>query len=163
MPIKFKTAYQSHKRLHPKLSPKSLTHQSEAPQCDINTIMKKYERTGVLEHRNNFEGQYGNFADGPADYHESMNAVLAAEEMFGTLPARIRRRFHNDPGAFIEFANDPHNQEEMINLGLSKRRSSEDVLDDPSTSPKTTPKKATPPSTGSTQPKPSDKSSPDDA
>lgn len=123
----FRTPYDPHKRFHPNLHGKSLTHQSMAPECDINTIMKKYEKTGILEHRNNFEGAYGNFTEGPADYHESMNAVIAADEMFQTLPARIRRRFHNDPGAFLEFTADPENQDELIRLGLATRR--KEVID----------------------------------
>lgn len=134
---KFKTAYASHSRVQPTLNPKSMTHQSMAPECDINGIMKKYERTGILEHRNTFEGQYGSFIDGPADYHEAMNAVLEADEMFQTLPAGIRRRFHNDAGAFLEYANDPDNAQDMVRMGLATRTSM-DVLDDPATP---TPKK----------------------
>jgi len=132
---KFKSAYDPHPRIQPKLNPKSLTHQSMAPECDINTIMKKYERTGILEHRNRFEGTYGDFTQVPENYHESMNAVLAADEMFGTLPSRIRRRFHNDPGVFVEFAANPENAEELVKLGLAKRRetqgSSGDVIEPP--------------------------------
>lgn len=146
MTNKFKSAYDTHKRLHPTLDPISMTHQSMAPECDINTIMKKYEKTGILEHRNNFEGQYGNFAEGPADYHESMNAVLAADEMFQTLPAGLRRRFHNDPGAFIEYANNPDNQNEMIKLGLATRVP-EDVIEPlatPTPKPKAKPSKPSP-------------------
>lgn len=146
MTNKFKSAYDPHSRVHPKLDPISLTHQAMAPECDINTIMKKYERTGVLEHRNNFEGQYGDFADGPADYHESMNAVIAADEMFSTLPAKVRRRFHNDPGAFIEFATNPENQDELIKLGLATRlpEDPKPVSATPSPKPKQTAPKAAP-------------------
>lgn len=100
----------------------SLTHQSMAPECDINTIMKKYEKTGILEHRNTFDGQYGNFLDVPSDYHEAMNAVLEANDMFESLPAKVRKRFHNDPGAFIEFATDAENLPEMVRMGLAEKR-----------------------------------------
>ncbi len=142
MTQQFKIPYTPHERQHPKIDPKSMTHQSMAPECDINTIMQKYERTGVLEHRNNYEGQYGDFADGPLDYHESMNSVIAADEMFQTLPARIRRRFHNDAGAFIDYATNPENQDELIELGLATRLP-ELLIDPPAP---ITPKiKATPP------------------
>jgi len=121
-----------------------------APECDINSIMKKYEKTGVLEHRNNYEGAYGDFSDGPQDYHESMNAVLVADEMFSSLPAKIRRRFHNDPGSFIEFATNPENQKEMIALGLSTAR--QEPIIEPLATPvaKTTPKASKAPSSSST-------------
>jgi len=127
---KFKTAYQKHKRYPTVLDPKSLTHQSMAPECDINTIMKKYEKTGVLEHRNRFQGTYGDFSNVPESYHESMNRVLAAEEMFSTLPARVRRRFHNDPGAFIDFATNPDNGPELVTLGLATSRETQGSSDD---------------------------------
>jgi len=150
---KFKTAYQKHQRYPTVLDPKSLTHQSMAPECDINTIMKKYERTGVLEHRNRFQGVYADFSNVPESYHESMNAVIAAEEMFSTLPARVRRRFHNDPGAFIDFATNPENAPELVSLGLATSRetqgSSEDVIEPLPKSkapPKAPPKAANPPS-----------------
>jgi len=131
----FRTAYQSHERYYAPLHGKSLTHQSMAAECDINTIMKKYEKTGVLEHRNRFQGAYGDFSNVPESYHESMNKVIAAEEMFSTLPARVRRRFHNDPGAFIDFASNPDNVQDMIDLGLATARetqgSSDDVVEPP--------------------------------
>lgn len=156
MTYKFKSAYEPHPRQPASVSGKSMAHQSHAQECDINTIMKRYERTGVLEHRNRFEGSYGDFTNSPSDYQESMNAVLEAEEMFSSLPAKIRRRFHNDPGAFLEYVANPENQDEMIALGLATRVN-EDVLDDiPSPTPPAAPKatqkasnEPSPPSEGS--------------
>lgn len=142
---KFKTPYASHQRVHPRLHPKSLTHQAMAPECDINGIMKRYERTGILEHRNNFEGQYGHFIDGPADYHEAMNAVIEADEMFQTLPSGIRRRFHNDAGAFLDYANDPDNAEDMIRMGLATRRSQANDDNSATPTPKPKPSASNPP------------------
>lgn len=98
----------------------SLTKTEMAPDCDINTIMKKYEKTGILEHRNTYEGQYGDFTETPGDYHEAMNRVIDAREMFETVPAKIRRRFGNDAGAFLDFVSDPQNSDEMVSLGLAK-------------------------------------------
>jgi phage internal scaffolding protein len=156
MTHKFKTAYDPHTRKPTELDPKSLTHQSMSPECDINSIMKKYERTGVLEHRNRFEGSYGDFTASPADYQESMNAVLAAEDMFSSLPSKIRRRFHNDPGAFIEYVGNPDNQEEMISLGLATR-TSDDLLENSGTPTPKSSKKAPEPS--KSEPTGSEKSS----
>lgn len=96
----------------------TLTHQSMAAECDINNIMKKWEKTGILEHKNNFNGEYGDFTNVPIDYHESMNQVLAANDMFETLPAKIRKQFGNDPGQFLDFATDPENNQKMIDMGL---------------------------------------------
>ncbi|AXL14650.1 internal scaffolding protein [Microviridae sp.] len=103
----------------------SLTHQSHAKECDINQIMMKWQKTGVMEHRNTFEGQYADFTETPQDYHEAMNQVLQAQEMFESLPSSVRRRFANDPGTFVDFVGDPQNVDEMIKLGLATKRDKE--------------------------------------
>jgi phage internal scaffolding protein len=150
----FRKAYDKSSRYTFSTTGPSLTHQSMAPECDINTIMKKYEKTGILEHRNNFEGQYADFTNTPSDYHESMNAVIAADEMFQTLPSGVRRRFHNDPGYFLDFVGNPANQDEIIKLGLATRVPEPDLVDPATPTPKkaSTPSKAAPAAT----PSPSD-------
>lgn len=102
----------------------ALTVQSEARDCDINEIMKRYEKTGLLPHLNRFEGVYGDV--GPSvDYHEAMNIVVKAQEMFMELPAQLRARFGNDPGEFMKFVQDPENAEEMVKLGIAEVREPE--------------------------------------
>lgn len=147
--MKFRTAYDQSKRYPFATKGKSMTHQSMSPECDINSIMKKYERTGILEHRNNFQGAYADFTDTPSDYHESMNSVIAADEMFLSLPATLRRRFHNDPGNFIDFVGNPDNRDELVRLGLATPRQTPKLTpsatpvakpkEEPLTAPKTPP------------------------
>ncbi|AXL14655.1 internal scaffolding protein [Microviridae sp.] len=108
----------------------SLTHQSMAPECDINRIMAKWQKTGVIEHANTYQGQYGDFAETPT-YQEAMNVVLESQEMFMTLPSSVRRQFDNDPGQFLAFAVDPSNGEKMIEMGLA----TPSVIDDLDTAP----------------------------
>ena len=95
----------------------SLTEQSHKAECDVNTIMKRYERDGLLTHVNAFQGDYGDFT-GVQDYHTSMNQILLADEMFLSLPAKVREEFDNDPGKFLEFAENPDNEEKMRDMGL---------------------------------------------
>lgn len=133
--MKFKTAYGTRKPVQTFIKGKSMTHQSEAPACDINYIMKKYERTRTLDHVNTFGGSYADFTNTPMDYQESMNAVIAADEMFQSLPSKVRKRFHNDAASFIEFVGNPDNREEIARLGLSKApqasNSPDPVIDPP--------------------------------
>lgn len=96
----------------------SMTHQSMKDETDMNRIMEKWAKTGVLEHRNTYEGQYGDFMNAPEDYHSAMNAVIEAQDMFSELPANVRKRFANDPGLFLDFVSDPKNRDEMKELGL---------------------------------------------
>ncbi|AXL14669.1 internal scaffolding protein [Microviridae sp.] len=117
--MEFRTAYGKHDRLQFTPTGVSRTHQSMAPECDINNIMRRFEKTGVLDHLNRYEGSYGDFTAVPSDYHEAINSVMATNEMFLTLPAKIRKRFGNDPGHFLDFVQDPSNQDEMIKLGIA--------------------------------------------
>lgn len=137
--MKIRRHFDKHERVHPSISPVSMTHQSHKDECDINNIMRKFEKFGVLEHRNNYQGQYGDFTAVPQDYQEAMSSVLAAQEMFLELPSKIRRRFGNDPGAFLDFATDPQNGSEMVAMGLADKRAIEEPKT-PSAAPKSPPK-----------------------
>ncbi len=98
----------------------TLTKQAFKKECDVNTIMKRFEKSGLLDHVNTHEGAYGDYTNFPQDYQACVNQVMGAKEMFDTIPAKIRARFGNDPGVFLGFATDPANKAEMIELGLVK-------------------------------------------
>lgn len=123
----FQRAFAPHKRVRFATVGPSLTHQSMSAECDINAIMQKFQKTGILDHRNNFEGQYGDFIDAPDNYHDAMNSVLEANEMFGSLPSSVRKQFANDPGLFLDFATDPANNAKMVELGLATASVVEDI------------------------------------
>lgn len=95
----------------------SMTKQSFADDCDINNIMRKYERTGVLDHVGMTVPQYGEYM-GSMSYQESLNAILYAQDQFSELPAELRARFGNDPAQLLAFVEDPANLEEGVKLGL---------------------------------------------
>lgn len=109
--------YDPHERVQFVPTGESLTRQSFNAEADINTIMKRYEKSGLIDHVNEHQGSYGDFTN-VQDYHSSLNQALSAKSMFMSLPASIRNKFQNDPGAFLEFANDPENEDEMRSLGL---------------------------------------------
>lgn len=94
----------------------SLTKQSFAEECDINTIVERFGLTGELP-TDVRAPQYGDFEE-IYDYHSAMNAVAQAREAFDAMPAAIRARFHNDPGQFVDFCSDDGNREEAVKLGL---------------------------------------------
>lgn len=96
----------------------SLTVQSAAEESDINTIVRRFGLTGQLPDQINMP-QYGDFTNIP-DFHTAMNMVIQAQEGFLDVPAEIRARFGNDPGAFMAFMADPANKDEAKRLGLLK-------------------------------------------
>lgn len=93
----------------------SLTQQHLKKNSDINYIINKYEKTGVIDNvKTN-----GRYIDCTAsDYHEACNVALRAEESFMSLPSHVRKRFRNDPYVLLSFLDDPDNREEAKELGL---------------------------------------------
>lgn len=95
----------------------SLTQQNMAEETDINNIMAKYEKTGLISHVNRFQGDYTDYTEAPEDLHDAMNRVMAAQEMFMTLPANLRKEYENSPAKFLEFV-DNATDEELHKAGL---------------------------------------------
>ncbi len=95
----------------------TMTKQSEAPACDINNLMSKYEKTGILEHVKNHPGDYVDMVGAPS-YHAAMTLVAEAQSSFEELPSGVRKRFANEPALFLAFAENPSNQDEMREMGL---------------------------------------------
>jgi phage internal scaffolding protein len=117
--MKFQTAYMIDKpRVQTFNDKPSMTKQALADNADINKIIKRYNKTGVLQNMKEFEGQYGDFDS--QDFQDAMNVVAEANTLFEQVPSTIRAEFKNDPGAFIDFATNPENQEQMAKWGLAK-------------------------------------------
>lgn len=98
----------------------SLTQQHFKDEADINKIIARYNRTGVLVDPSvprSGSAMFGDFSD-IQDFQSAQNAICAATEAFGELDSRLRRRFNNDPGQLIAFLDDPKNYEEGVKLGL---------------------------------------------
>lgn len=98
----------------------TMTKQSFKEECDINNIMRKYERTGVLDHVGTSVPQYGEYM-GSMSYQESLNAILFAQAQFADLPAELRARFGNDPAELLAFMEDAGNLDEAVKLGLVQK------------------------------------------
>lgn len=94
------------------------TKQSMAEECDINKILKRYIKTGTVAHVSKHAGEYG-FA--PAlSFQNAMEMIRKGDEMFASLPAKVRKRFNNKPAEFLMFVQDEKNKDAMRELGLLK-------------------------------------------
>lgn len=96
--------------------PMYLTEQSHKKECDVNLIVKKYDKTGLISHVSKFEAKYGNL--GGADFKSAMDLIAGAKSSFESLPSNIRKKFRNSTEAFLSFMENPANRDEAINLGL---------------------------------------------
>ncbi|AXH73268.1 MAG: internal scaffolding protein [Microviridae sp.] len=94
----------------------SRTKQAFTKECDINLIISRYQQTGQIHHLNTRLAQFADVEN--IDFQEAQNTVIKANEMFAELPAKIRAKFHHNPGEFLEFALNPDNVPEMAAIGL---------------------------------------------
>jgi phage internal scaffolding protein len=87
------------------------THQEQKQQCDINYILEKYRRTGVVNHLNKYQEQYLDVS--AIDFQDAQNKVATVSSMFEELPAQERARFNHDPAQFLEFVATQENRDDM--------------------------------------------------
>lgn len=94
-----------------------VTRQSMKDECDINIIMARYLKTGVISHVTRDNPIFADVSDVP-DYRESVERVKRADEVFNRLPADQRARFNNDTALFIEAVSDPSRTDQLIEWGV---------------------------------------------
>lgn len=97
----------------------SRTRQEFADECDINVLMARYEKTGVISHVAQREPMYLDLSGGVPDLQTALHTVMVAEQAFMTLPASVRKEFDNDPLKFVAFAEDANNLDKMREFGLA--------------------------------------------
>lgn len=96
-----------------------MTRQEFEAECNINNIMAKYQRTGVVDHITKHAPEYGDYD--PIDFQTALNTIKEGEEMFAELPSSARKYFDNDPATFMTFVQDPNNIDKLVELGLASK------------------------------------------
>lgn len=119
---KFRTMYDPCPDEGTKCLEETRTQQHQKDDTDINLIMKRATRSGVLASSFMSRGnpRFGDFTK-IASFQDAYNQITQAQAAFAALPSALRTRFENDPGKLIAFLEDPTNKEEAINLGLVER------------------------------------------
>ena len=92
------------------------TEQHHKKECDINLIIDKYDKHGVIKHITAFEAQFGDLSG--MDFKEMQDKIANAKTQFNDLPWQIRERFNNNPQFLLSFMDNPDNRDEAIKLGL---------------------------------------------
>lgn len=104
------------KRVQITFTEPSLTQQSAAAEADINNIVARYQKTGILPEVAR-QGVFGDVSNIP-DYQTALNIVQDAEAAFKALPSPLRARFNHNPGELLEFVANEQNRAEAVALGL---------------------------------------------
>lgn len=95
------------------------TKQADLESADINNIMRKFKKTGLMPVMNGHP-IFGDFSN-VEDFHTHMDKVVRFKAEFDMLPGQIRKRFDNDPANIIDWLADPKNDPEAVKLGLKDR------------------------------------------
>lgn len=96
------------------------TDQTQKEQCDINNIMKRYNKkiqnvdSPILE---KYAGSFFDSSQKPT-YQTALNTLIEARNTFENLPSHLRKKFGNDPANMISYLQDSSNNEEAQKLGL---------------------------------------------
>jgi len=104
-----------------------MTKSEFADECDINAIMDRYQKKRELpESARSAAARFGDFSQVPT-FAEMQEKIIAANEMFMSLPATVRKLFDNDPGEFVAAADSDEGRKYLVKLGLGN----DSVLDSP--------------------------------
>ena len=98
---------------------KSRTQQHFRDAADINNIVSKFMKSGVLgdpTRRSSRAPMWGDFSN--VDFQSSMEMVASVKNGFELLSSEIRSKFDNNPSNLLEFLSDPENRDEAVKLGL---------------------------------------------
>ena len=97
-------------------TPQYFTEQHHKRECDINLIIDKYDKQGIIKHINEFEAAFGDMTGN--DFKAMQDKIAHANSQFHNLPWQIRERFNNNPKNLLTFMENEDNRAEAIKLGL---------------------------------------------
>lgn len=111
-----RTLYSNKSRVGISFTGPDRAKQSFKDECDVNRIMARYLATGQLPNMAEIEPQYLDVTG--LDYQQHQNFIAGANSLFHELPSKIRARFGNSPGEFLDFCSQEKNRPEMAEMGL---------------------------------------------
>ena len=91
------------------------TKQSFKDATDINRILTKWQKTGVISHLSQYGAEYGDFSDIP-DLLEAQGRLARGQAIFDALPSEVRAEFNQSVSDFFLYVNDPSNKDRLKEL-----------------------------------------------
>lgn len=96
----------------------SRTRTDVLDECDVNKIMDRAKRGGVIP-QGPRQPVYGDVSS-VGDFQEAHNRIIVGRTIFDALKPEIRAGFGNDPGRFFKFASNPGNADAVLELRFGK-------------------------------------------
>lgn len=97
------------------------TQQHLKNEVDVNTILAKWLKTGVIEHVKERQALYADVSS--IDFRGALDSVRRAEEAFLALPSQLRRNLGNDPQNFIDWMQSDDDLDLKKEYGLLEQNS----------------------------------------
>lgn len=118
--IRFRTKYSPRRSVSLSFgADEGRTKQEFLADCDLNRIVERYRRTGVLPESVRANAmRFGDFSSLPT-LAEAQEKIHVANELFLALPSRVRDRYNNDPAAFFADSQTPEGRELFVTLGIA--------------------------------------------
>lgn len=116
--MQFKTPYPETRTRSQITTGKGMTEQAHKDTTDINHILADYRRTGLIKHAKKHEGQYDDVTG--VDFETSMKIIADTKSLFEGLPSEIRKEFNQNPTEFLNFVQNPKNEEKLHQMGILK-------------------------------------------
>jgi len=116
--------------------PPYITEQGHKRECDVNYILQKYDKTGLISHVQKFDAMYADCTG--LEFKEALEKMQKVSGDFLQIPSNIRREFDNDPYKFLSFLDDPRNRPRAIELGLIRNDAHNSTQKSPSDGPRMT-------------------------
>lgn len=118
--LKFRTVYTARDEEHKGIlfTSDSLCQQHFRDECDVNVIVDRYVKTGVMEHLVDVPPHFADVSEIPTDLASAYDAVFAAESAFMSLPSDLRKSLGNDPAQLSVWLSDEKNRAEAVKYGL---------------------------------------------
>lgn len=114
-PVEIRNGLSPQKHVFARSGEVSRTQQNFKAECDINQIVLRYRKTGLIQHVNARRPEYG-FASGD-DFRESLELIRKGKELFESLPAKVRSHFDGSVEAWLDYVNDPENDSTLDDPG----------------------------------------------
>lgn len=112
--------YVPHERVILDCGTEEITKQSHKAECDINTILRQYSKTGIINHINATAAQYLDLPDN-LDFQQSLALVDSAKDSFASLPSKVRDYYQNSPSLFLAALSDPAERERLTEWGVFRQ------------------------------------------
>lgn len=113
----FYTKYNPPPSLPTDVGGNSRTRQEFAAECDINRIVARIG-AGLAAPAVCPSPVFQDISTVPDNLQDALELVRSSNELFASLPSKVRDRFANDPSQLFAFVANASNRDEAVKLGL---------------------------------------------